>query len=106
MASLFLISERKTSAALKNLQSIIETLQHQNDKQQERLNTEICRSAKLYEENGSLHNQLDAANTKAATCELKRCDYITCPKRKPPLSDQWRMDLEEKEVTNEQSDLD
>ena len=94
VTSLFLISERKTAAALKNMQSMVETLQSLYDKQLERYDAEVAKNKELSAENTTLHNSLDAANTKAATATLKRCDLIVCGKRKPPLQDQWCMDID------------
>ena len=110
LITLFLITEKKTAAMIKNVQTQADAslanmktqydaLQTLYDKLQERFDVETDKVGKLYAEIDELHNKLDAANTKAATNELKRCDYITCPNRRPPLSDQWRMDFEEKEVS-------
>lgn len=101
LVGLFLIAERKAAAALKNMQTQYDALQALYDKLQERFDVETDKVGKLYVEIEDLHNKLDAANTKAATNELKRCDFITCPNRKPPLSDQWRMDFD----TNEKEDV-
>ena len=103
LVGLFLIAERKAAAALKNMQTQYDALQALYDKLQARYDMETDKVGKLYLEIEDLHNKLDAANTKAATGALKRCDNITCTKRLPPLVDQWRMDLEpeEKEVENE-----
>lgn len=95
IVGLFLITERKTAAALKNMQVMFDTLKKQYDDLLCRYDRETDKVGKLYAEIDDLHNKLDAANTKAATSELKRCDYIVCPTRRPPLSDQWRMELNE-----------
>lgn len=110
LITLFLITEKKTAAMIKNVQTQADAslanmktqydaLQTLYDKLQERFDVETDKVGKLYGEIEELHNKLDVANTKAATNELKRCDYINCPNRRPPLSDQWRMDFEEKEVS-------
>lgn len=97
ITGLFLISEKKASAAITNLLKQYDTLQGLYDKLQARYDVETDKVGKLYKEIEDLHNQLDLANTRAATNELKRCDNITCPKRMPPLVDQWRMDVNEAE---------
>lgn len=114
LVSLFLIIEKKTSATIKNLQAQAdasltnmktqyEALQSLYDKLQERFDVETDKVGKLYDEIDALHGKLDAANTEAATAKMKRCDYIFCKKRQPPIADQWRMDLieEGEEVANE-----
>ena len=93
LTGLFLIAERKTSAALKNMQVMFDNLQGLYDKLQSRYDVETDKVGKLYDQISEKNERLDAANTKAATSELKRCDCITCQKRVPPLSDQWRMDI-------------
>lgn len=97
ITGLFIVAERKTSAALKNMQTMYDALQSLYDKLQARYDMETDKVGKLYAEIDDLHNKLDAANTKAATGALKRCDAITCSKRIPPLIDQWRMDVNGKE---------
>ena len=94
LVGLFLIAERKAAAALKNMQTQYDALQALYDKLQERFDVETDKVGKLYSEIEDLHNKLDAANTKAATNALKRCDLIICTHRLPQLSDQWRMDLD------------
>lgn len=93
ITGLFLIAERKTSAALRNMQVMFDNLQLLYDKLQSRYDVETDKVGKLYDQISDKNEKLDAANTKAATSELKRCDCITCVNRIPPLSDQWRMDL-------------
>lgn len=104
LTGLFLIAERKTSAALKNMQIMFDNLQRLYDKLQSRYDVETDKVGKLYDQISEKNERLDAANTKAATSELKRCDCITCKYRVPPLSDQWRMDVDtqEKGGQNEQ----
>lgn len=103
LVGLFLIAERKAAAALKNMQTQYDALQALYDKLQERFDIETDKVGKLYTEIDQLHNQLDAANTEAATAKMKRCDFIFCKKRQPPIADQWRLDLleEGEEVSNE-----
>lgn len=104
IVGLFLITERKTAAALKNMQSMYDTLKRQYDDLLAQYARETDKVGKLYDQISALREQLDEANTKAATSGMKRCDYIFCKKRQPPLADQWRLDLMEddgKEVNNE-----
>ncbi len=93
--SLFLITERKTAASLKNMQMIFDTLKKQHDDLQVRYDRETDKVGKLYTEIDELHNKLDAANTQAATGKLKRCDRIMCTHRLPPMIDEWKLDLME-----------
>lgn len=93
VTGLFLITERKTAAALKNMQAMYDTLKSQYDDLLARDNEKDKKIDSLYDKIGTLHVEKDAATTKAATSEMKRCDYIFCTKRQPPLADQWRMDL-------------
>ena len=103
LVGLLLIAERKAAAALKNMQTQYDALQALYDKLQERFDVETDKVGKLYTEIDHLHNQLDAANTEAATAKMKRCDFIFCKKRQPPIADQWRLDLleEGEEVDND-----
>ncbi|MCR4849107.1 MAG: hypothetical protein K5920_09710 [Bacteroidales bacterium] len=86
-------TEKKANAQLVNMQKMYDNLQNLYDKLQARFDTETDKVGKLYQEIDDLHNKLDAANTKAATSALKRCDCLTCTKRQPPMGDEWRMDL-------------
>ena len=94
VTGLFLITERKTAAALKNMQSMYDTLKRQYDDLLARSDEKDKKIDNLYDKIGTLHVEKDAATTKAATSEMKRCDYIFCQKRQPPLADKWRMDLQ------------
>ncbi len=92
VTGLFLISEKKASAAISNLLKQYNTLQELYDKLQSRFDIETDKVGKLYTEIEDLHNKLDDANTRAAVGKLKRCDRIACPHRLPPLSDEWCAD--------------
>lgn len=104
IVGLFLITERKTAAALKNMQSMYDTLKRQYDDLLNLYNKETDKVGKLYDKIGTLHVEKDEATTKAATSEMKRCDYIFCQKRQPPLADQWRMDLKQEKEGNDGTD--
>ena len=88
---MFLIAERKTSAALRNMQVMYDALQSLYDKLQARFDVETDKVGKLYDQLGQKSELLDKANTKAATSALKRCDCINCPNRQPPMGDEWRV---------------
>jgi hypothetical protein len=94
VTGLFLITERKTAAALKNMETMYNILKGQYEDLLSRDNEKDKKIDLLYDKIGTLHVEKDAATTKAATSEMKRCDYIFCTKRQPPLADKWRMDLE------------
>lgn len=98
IVGLFLITERKTAAALKNMQTMYDTLKRQYDDLLALYNKETDKVGKLYDKIGDLHVEKDAATTKAATSELKRCDNIFCKQRKPPMADRWCMDMEEVQI--------
>lgn len=98
LVGLFLITERKTAAALKNMQSMYDTLKKQYDDLLALYNKETDKVGKLYDKIGDLHVEKDASTTKAATSELKRCDNIFCHQRKPPMADRWCMDMEEVQI--------
>lgn len=104
IVSLFLITERKTAAALRNMQSMYDTLKRQYDDLLTRSDEKDKKIDSLYDKIGNLHVEKDAATTKAATSEMKRCDYIFCTKRQPPLADGWRMDLEQPELKSEENE--
>lgn len=96
ITGLFIIAERKTAAALRNMQTMFDALQSLYDKLQSRYDIETDKVGKLYDEISNLHDKLDDANTRAATNELKRCDNINCKIRMPPLSDRWNVEHEVK----------
>ncbi len=87
-------TEKKANAQLVNMQKMYDNLLNLYDKLQARFDVETDKVGKLYDQLAKKNEQLDKANTKAATSELKRCDCITCAKRKPPMGDQWRMDMD------------
>lgn len=85
ITGLFLIAERKTSAALRNMQVMFDNLQLLYDKLQARFDVETDKVGKLYEQLAEKNEQLDKANTRAAVNEILRCDETKCGNRKPPL---------------------
>lgn len=88
---LFLITERKTAAALKNMQSMYDTLQSLYDKLQSRYDIETDKVGKLYDQIGKKNELIDTLNTRVAIGELKRCDCVNCDKRQPPIGDRWKV---------------
>lgn len=84
-------TEKKANAQLVNMQKMYENLLNLYDKLQSRFDVETDKVGKLYDQLAEKNEQLDKANTRAATSELKRCDCITCTKRQPPFQDQWRI---------------
>lgn len=96
ITGLFLIAERKTAAALKNMQTMFDALQGLYDKLQARYDFETDKVGKLYEQLAQKNEQLDTANTKAAVNEILRCENTECSKRVPPLGS--RASTEQKEV--------
>lgn len=101
--SFFLTStERKANAQLVNMQKMYDNLLNLFDKLQARFDIETDKVGKLYDQLGRKSEQLDKANTNAATNALKRCDCINCGKRQPPIGDEWRIiDHDGKEDDNE-----
>lgn len=95
-------TEKKANAQLVNMQKMYDNLQSLYDKLQARFDVETDKVGKLYDQLAQKSEQLDKANTKAATNALKRCDCINCIKRQPPIGDEWRiMDHDGKEDDNE-----
>lgn len=88
---LFLITERKTAAALKNMQSMYDTLQSLYDKLQSRYDIETDKVGKLYAQMSEKNEKIDSLNTRVAIAELKRCDCVNCNKRQPPIGDRWKV---------------
>lgn len=96
-------TEKKANAQLVNMQKMYDNLQNLYDKLQARFDTETDKVGKLYAEIDELHSKLDTTSTRAAIAEMKVCDFIACPNRRPPLADHWRMDLSDgKEDDHEQ----
>lgn len=95
-------TEKKANAQIVNMQKMYDNLSNLYDKLQARFDVETDKVGKLYDQLAQKSEQLDKANTKAATNALKRCDCINCGKRQPPIGDEWRiMDNDGKEDDNE-----
>lgn len=104
ITGLFLISEKKASAAITNLLKQYDTLQGLYDKLQARYDVETDKVGKLYKEIDDLHNKLDDANTKCAVNEILRCDITKCEHRQPPLGSIKKYNLKDEEADNVQLD--
>ena len=102
ITGLFLIAERKTAAALKNMQTMFDALQGLYDKLQARYDVETDKVGKLYEQLATKNEQLDNVNTKAAVNEILKCETTECSKRVPPFGS--RVVIEQKEVEPKISD--
>ena len=90
--TLFLITEKKTAAALENMTVMFTTLQGLYNEALDRNKEKDKQIDKLFSQVSTLHNEKDAANTEKAKAEMKRCDRINCGKRLPPLVDRWHVD--------------
>lgn len=90
--ALFLITEKKTAAALENMTVMFTTIQSLYNESLERNKEKDKKIDDLFEQISVLHNEKDVANTRAAKAEMKRCDRINCGKRIPPMVDKWHVD--------------
>ena len=89
---LFLITERKTSAAMKNTQS--QSAEWQKLYEEEKLDNDKkdAKIADLLREKDALRDERDAAISDKAKCliassklDILRCDCLNCTDRRPPL---------------------
>lgn len=64
---------------------LIDELQDQNEKLNDRLEQKDGRILELEDENASLHIKLNNVSTDRAICKILRCDKIACSDRVPPL---------------------
>ena len=107
---LFLITERKTSAAMKNTQSqsaewqkLYEEEKRDNDEKDQKI-------AELIREKDQLRNERDAAISEKSKClimsakmDVLRCDCLSCIDRRPPLnfSNLTSLDMADNVMTEE-----
>ena len=89
---LFLITERKTSAAMKNTQSQSAEWQKLYEEEKEDNDKKDAKIAELLYEKDLLRNERDAALAEKARClisssklDILRCDCLGCMNRRPPL---------------------
>lgn len=107
---LFLITERKTSAAMKNTQS--QSAEWQKLYEEEKLDNDKkdAKIAELIHEKDQLRDERDAAISDKAKClimssklDILRCDCLSCKDRRPPLdfSKLTSLDIAEVVMTEE-----
>ena len=107
---LFLITERKTSAAMKNTQS--QSAEWQKLYEEEKLDNDKkdAKIADLIHEKDQLRDERDAALSDKARClisaaklDILRCDCLNCDRRHPPLdfSKVTSLDMAEVVMTEE-----
>ena len=89
---LFLITEQKTSAAMKNTQSQSAEWQKLYEEEKEDNDKKDAKIAELLHEKDLLRDERDAALSDKARClisssklDVLRCDCLDCTKRRPPL---------------------
>ena len=90
--TLFLITEKKTAAALENMTAMFNILQGLYNEALARNKEKDKKIDELFNEVSNLHTKIDDVNTMAAKAEMKRCDRINCGKRIPPMYDKWHVD--------------
>ena len=89
---LFLITERKTSAAMKNTQSQSAEWQKLYEEEKEDNDKKDVKISELIKEKDQLRDERDAAIADKAKClitssklDILRCDCLGCNDRRPPL---------------------
>lgn len=92
LVALFTLKETKQGKQLENdghkqemELRLVNELQDQVEKLNERLDKKDARIMELEDSNASLRGQLDAANTALAKATLLRCTRLQCESRRPPL---------------------
>lgn len=92
LISLLTIKERKKGLKLENEEKedsryskLVDELQDQVEKQNERLDKKDARITELEDTNASLRQELDVARTAAVKASLLRCNRLNCERRSPPL---------------------
>ncbi len=107
LVALFTLKETKQGKQLENdghkqemELRLVNELQDQVEKLNERLDKKDARIMELEDSNASLRGQLDAANTALAKATLLRCTRLQCESRRPPLG---YSELTPEELTLERS---
>jgi len=107
---LFLITERKTSAAMKNTQSQSAEWRKLYEEEKEDNDKKDVKIAELIKEKDQLRDERDAAISDKAKClitasklDILRCDCLGCRDRRPPLdfSKLTSLDMAEVVMTEE-----
>lgn len=107
---LFLITERKTSAAMKNTQSQSAEWQKLYEEEKEYNDKKDLKISELIKEKDHLRDERDAAISDKARClitssklDILRCDCLSCKDRRPPLdfSKLTSLDMAEAVMTEE-----
>lgn len=90
--SLFLITEKKTSAAMRNSQSQSAEWQKLYKEEKEDNDKKDLKIAELTREKDQLRDERDSAMSEKAKClimssklDVLRCDCLSCKDRRPPL---------------------
>lgn len=122
LVALFLISEKKTSAMLDNMnkaneewQKITTRLTEECDNlrsrkddlgrnMREREDFLQAKIDRLYGELSGAMRELDAANSRAIQAECFRCDLSSCTRRQPPFGVEYWKRLKEKENGDQNSE--
>ena len=93
LTSFFLITEKKTKAALENMQKTIEEWKSlcQEERNEittlrERVQQKQQQIDSLYQEREEFMRERDAMSTDLAVARILRCEHVGCELRKPPLS--------------------
>jgi hypothetical protein len=99
-------TEKKAQAQLTNMQRMYDNMQGLYDKLQARYDVETDKVGKLYEQLAQKNDQLDEANTKAATRKILCCEVVNCTKRVPPLyyNSEFDKEVDEKARKEETAD--
>lgn len=94
LTGFFLLTERKTKAALENMQTTIEEWKSlcQTEREEiatlrERVQSKQQQIDDLYKEREEFMRERDTMSTDCAVAKLLRCNWVGCDKRRPPLSD-------------------
>ena len=90
--SLFLITERKTAAAMKNTQSqsaewrkLYEEEKVENDKKDQKITELIHEKDLLRDERDKAISEKNRCLLNSARADVLRCECLSCQNRKPPL---------------------
>ena len=109
LISLFTIGERKRSLKLENEEKedsryakLVDELQDQVEKQNERLDKKDARITELEDTNAELRQELDNVRSELVRAKMMRCSRLACKDRKPPFG---YLELTPEELMEEKSRL-